>query len=98
MSRRGCTRGLAVAGVVAASLLLAPAPADAATPHGKLARPATPAAAAPAASSASATPPRVSPYTIAARKHAQAASGAAHAPAVPPTMRRTRQAIGQRVR
>lgn len=95
---RGCTRGLAVAGVVAASLLLVPTRADAATPGGTSARPAAPAAAAPAASSAPATPPRVSPYTLAARRHALEASGAAHAPAVPPTVRRTRKPIGQQVR
>ena len=85
--------GMAVAGVVAGSLLLMPALADAG-PRGKLARPAAPAAAASAASSAAATPRLVSPHAIAARQHAQAASGVAHVPAVPPTMRRTRQAIG----
>jgi len=89
---------LSAAGVVAGSLLLVPALADAAPPRGTSARPAAPATAAPAAPSASATPPHVSPYAIAARQHAQAASGAAHAPAVPPTVRRTRKAIGKRAR
>jgi hypothetical protein len=95
---RGCTRGVAVAGVVAGTLLLVPTLAGAATPGGKSARPASAAAAAPAASSATATPPRVSPYAIAARRQALAASGTAHVPSVPPSMRRMRKPIGQQVR
>jgi hypothetical protein len=91
---RGRTRSIAVAIVVAGSLLVVAARADAAQPDGTSAR----AAAAPAASSAPATPPRVSPYVIWARRHAQATSGAAHAPSVPPSVRRTRKAIGQQVR
>jgi hypothetical protein len=94
---RGFTRGIAVAGVVAGSLLLVATRADAATPGGKSPRPAAPAAAAPAASSATATPPRISPYAIAARRQALATPGTAHAPSVPPSMRRTRQPIGQQV-
>lgn len=90
--------GMVLAGVVAGSLLPVPTLGDAAKAGGKSARPSAPVAAAPAASSAPAMPPRVSPYVIAARRHAQAASGAGHAPAIPPTMRRTRQAIGERVR
>jgi len=89
---RGRARGMALAGIVAGSLLLMPMLADAA-PRGKLARPATPAAA-----SSAATAPRVSPYAIAARQHAQAASGAANAPAVSSTTRRTRQPIGRHSR
>jgi len=91
---RGRARGMALAGIVAGSLLLMPMLADAAPRRSKLARPATPAAAA----SAAATAPRVSPYAIAARQHAQAASGAANARAVPPTTRRTRQPIGRQSR
>lgn len=90
---RACTRIMAAAGVVAGSLLLVPALADASPPRGSSAQPAAPAAAAPGAS----TPPRVSPYAVVARQRAQAASGAAHAPAVPPTIRRNRKPIGQRV-
>ena len=90
---RGRARGMALAGIVAGSLLLMPMLADAA-PRGKLARPAAP----PAAASAAATAPRVSPYAIAARQHAQAASGSANALAVSPTTRRTRQPIGRHSR
>lgn len=89
---RGCARGLAVAGVVAGVLLLVPARAAAAAPGDTPARPAAPAAAAPI------TPPRISPYALAARRHAQETSGTAHAAAVPPSMRRTRKPIGQQVR
>ena len=78
-----------------ACLMALTAPAIAAT-HGV--RPAQPVAAEATASAASAAetrPARISPYVIAARQHAQAASDTAHAPAVPPTMRRTQQAIGR---
>lgn len=84
-------RGLVLAGLVAGALLLVAAPADAATPGGRSARPAAPAVAAPAP----ARPPRVSPYAVYARQRGQAASGAAHPPAVPPSMRRS--AIGRHV-
>jgi hypothetical protein len=77
-------RSMALAGVV--GILLLPADAICAT------------AAAPAASAASSpagAQPRVSPYALAARRQAQAASGAGHAPAVPPSMQRTRRAISR---
>jgi hypothetical protein len=48
-----------------------------------------------AASASASAAPRVSPHAIAARQHALAASGGGHSPALPPTLRRTRQAIGQ---
>jgi len=97
MSRSGGdgTRGLVVAGLVAGALLLVPSLADAATPGGSSARPAAPAA---AAAESPATPRKVSPYATYSRQHTQAGPDAAHAPAVPPTMRRTRTAIGQRGR
>jgi hypothetical protein len=87
---------MAVVVLVAGSLSLLPALAGAATPGGTPARQsAAPAAAAPTAPSPSAPPPRLSPYTIAARRHAKAAGGAVHGPAIPPSARRTRQPIGQ---
>ena len=91
---RGRARGMALAGIVAGSLLLMPMLADAAPRRGKLARPVAPAT----ATSAAATAPRVSPYAIAARQHAQATSGSANALAVSPTTRRTRQPIGRHSR
>lgn len=95
---RGLARGLALAGLFAGSLLLMPAPASAAPPERKPGHPAPPAAAASTARSAPARPPQLSPYFIAARQHAQATSGTAHAPSVPPSMRHTRQPIGQQSR
>jgi hypothetical protein len=52
-------------------------------------------AAASASSPASAASPRISPHAIAARQHALAASAGGHSPTLPPTLRRTRQAIGK---
>jgi hypothetical protein len=77
-------RLMALAGVV--GILLLPADAICATP--------TPTSAMVAASAAGAQP-RVSPYALAARRQAQAASGAGHAPAVPPSTQRTRRAISR---
>jgi hypothetical protein len=91
---RGLTRRLALAGLLAGSLLLS-TPAAAAPPERRPVHPAPPAAAASTARSAPAAPPHLSPYFVAARQHAQATSGTAHAPSVPPSMRRTRQPIGQ---
>jgi hypothetical protein len=91
---RGCARGMALAGIVAGGLLLMPTLADAAPRDRKVAQPAAPAGASGASSPAGAQP-RVSPYALAARRQAQAASGAGHAPAVPPSMRRTRRAISR---
>jgi hypothetical protein len=93
VAMRGSTLGRALAAIVVGSVLLLPALADA-VPQGAK-RVLAPAPAASAVSSAEGARPRVSPYTIAARQHAQAASSAGHAPAVPPSMRRTHQAIGQ---
>jgi hypothetical protein len=83
--------GAALAGLVAGSLLLTPTQVGAATHGRQVARPVVPAA-------ATANPPRLSPYANLARQHARTASGATHAPAVPPTVRRTRQPIGQQSR
>jgi hypothetical protein len=94
--RRAWALSLAV--LLAWSLLLVPSPASAAPSEGRPARPSSPAAAAPPARSAPATPPHPSPYFIAARQHARAASGTTHAPSVPPSMRHTRQPIGQQSR
>jgi hypothetical protein len=47
------------------------------------------------ASADAAARPRVSPYAIAARQHAQAAPGPGHLAAVPPSMRRTRMAVSR---
>jgi len=40
---------------------------------------------------------KVSPYAAMARQHAQTPAGQAYAPAVPPSVRRTRQPIGRQV-
>jgi len=79
---------MALAGLV--GILLLPADAICATPA-----PTSAMAAAPAASSPADAQPRVSPYALAARRQAQVASGAGHAPAVPPSMQRTRRAISR---
>jgi hypothetical protein len=50
---------------------------------------------APRAGGSTEKPVRVSPYVIAARQRALAASEAAHAPVVSPMMRYAHQAIGQ---
>lgn len=83
-------RSMALAGVIGIILL----------PRGE-ARGGTPApAGATASANASAAPPspgarpRVSPYTLAARRQAEAAR-AGHAPAVPPSMKRTRRATSR---
>jgi hypothetical protein len=83
--------GVVLVGLVAGSLLLAPTRVGAATHDRKVARPVVPTA-------ATASPPRLSPYANLARQHARTASGAAHAPVVPPTVKRTRQPIGQQSR
>jgi len=84
-------RSMALASVV--GILLLPAGAICATPAPTSAMVTAPAAS--AAPSPAGTRPRVSPYASAARKQAQAASGAGHAPAVPPSMQRTRRAISR---
>jgi hypothetical protein len=78
--------------VVAATLLVAEA-VGAAGPAPR--RAIVAAAPASAASSPDGAPPRVSPYVIAAKQHALAASSAGHGHAVPPSMRHTRQPVGQ---
>ena len=82
---------MALAGLV--GILLLPADAICATPAPTSAMAAAPAAS--AASSPADAQPRLSPYAVAARRQAQAASGAGHAPAVPPSMQRTRRAISR---
>jgi FAD/FMN-containing dehydrogenase len=52
-------------------------------------------AVAPDASSASDQSASVSPYVLAARRHALEVAGNGPSPVVPPSQRRTRQAIGQ---
>jgi hypothetical protein len=87
---------LVFAGCVAAPLLAVDLTAGAA---GLSAKPVISASApAPAASTVStgtAQAPRVSPYLVAARQHMQAASTPASPAAVPLSMRRSRQPIGQ---
>ncbi len=91
-------RSMALAAIVAGSLMVIPGRAHAAPTVRRPARPAAPAAVASAPPPTFAMPSRVSPYAVVARQHAQAASGPAHAPSVPPSMRRTRQPIGQQSR
>jgi hypothetical protein len=77
-------RSMALAGVVGTLVVPLAAPGATTAPQGGAV------AAAPAGA-----PPRVSPYVLAARRQAQVAPGAGHAPALPPAMQRTRRATSQ---
>jgi hypothetical protein len=82
-------RSMALAGVVGILLLRPDAASATPAPTGAT-------AAAPATSSPAGAQPRVSPYAaFAIRRQAQAASGAGHAPAVPPSKQRTRRATSR---
>jgi hypothetical protein len=85
-------RSIALAGVVGILLLRPDAASATPAPTGATAAaPATPATSSPAGAQ-----PRVSPYAaFAVRRQAQAASGAGHAPAVPPSKQRTRRATSR---
>jgi hypothetical protein len=63
--------------------------------HAQLAPVGQDVAVAPDASSASDQSASVSPYVLAARRHALEVAGNGPSPVVPPSQRRTRQAIGQ---
>jgi hypothetical protein len=78
--------------VIAAGLLVAEAAGAAGPAPGRAVVAARPAS---AASSPEGAQARISPYAFIARQHALAASSVGHAPVVPPSMRRTRQPVGQ---
>jgi hypothetical protein len=83
--------GRALAVALAGGLLLVPLLGKAAPGERTAVRPAAPrAAAAPVA-----WPVHLSAHAVAARQRALAAAGAAHSPVVPPSLRHTRQPVGQ---
>jgi hypothetical protein len=88
------TRRLAFAGVVAATLLMLPALAAATAQRAKPVRAADPAASAVVTAPGTSAQPRVSPYVIANRQHAEAAA-AANPASAPLAVRRSKKAFGQ---
>lgn len=91
MTNHSMFSSLALAAAVGSLVLLAHANAATHAPT----RAIVVAPAASAASAPTAAQHRLSPYAAAARRQALAASGAEHAPVVPPSMRRTQRAVGR---